>query len=54
MLTTLKVDDPFFSITTEKIAIRVLTNIQEYQKKFDKKKASEEKYNLEKNYLSEN
>jgi ethanolamine-phosphate cytidylyltransferase len=30
ILTTLKVNDPFFDITTEKIALRVLQNMQEY------------------------
>jgi len=44
ILHDLRVEDPFYDITTEKIAQRVYDNKEEFQKKFDKKNASEQAY----------
>jgi len=53
ILTEVSIDDPFFDVTTEKIAERVMSNKEAFQKKFDKKNASQQQYYADKKAIQE-
>ncbi len=45
ILSEVKISDPFYDLTAEKIAERVYSNKSAFQLKFEKKNTSEMKYN---------
>jgi ethanolamine-phosphate cytidylyltransferase len=53
MLHEVSIDDPFFDVTTEAIAARVMENRDAFKVKFDKKSASQKKYYEDKEVVQE-